>query len=277
MRLFLRCLVLALGIFAIAAGVMAGTALAGKKAPRSGFYVFKDARMGASIEFRNRRGKLIWRDNALDGGGATTDDACTDSRHTLIGARWELWPTYRVNTGSVPAEIDPGAARTDIDAGQNAWESPFVTDCSFVPGMTDYQAFDGGTTTAGPSLALDITFDGLNTVAFVPLSQTICAGPGMVACTVAWSERGRFVEADMAIEPDLTVLGGDFHWTTGDTTSVAGGAGQLALIDVATHEFGHFAGLGHVKNSPELTMFPAVRDGWQTLGLGDMKGLLARY
>jgi hypothetical protein len=24
-------------------------------------------------------------------------------------------------------------------------------------------------------------------------------------------------------------------------------------------------------------MFPAIRDGMQTLGLGDMKGLLARY
>ena len=40
MRLFLRFLILALGIFAIAAGVLAGTALAGKKPPKSGFYVF---------------------------------------------------------------------------------------------------------------------------------------------------------------------------------------------------------------------------------------------
>jgi hypothetical protein len=195
----------------------------------------------------------------------------------MIGARWEGWPTYRVNKSSVPSEIDADAAVADIDAAQNAWESPFTTDCSFVPGMTDYQAFDGGTTTAGPSLAFDVTFDGLNTVAFVPLSETICAGPGMVACVVAFSKSGRFVEADMAIESDLTVLGGDFHWTTGDTTATAGGAGHLALVDVVTHEFGHFAGLGHVKNSPQLTMFPAVRDGWQTLGLGDMKGMLARY
>jgi hypothetical protein len=26
-----------------------------------------------------------------------------------------------------------------------------------------------------------------------------------------------------------------------------------------------------------LTMFPFIHDGMQTLGLGDMKGLLARY
>jgi hypothetical protein len=32
-----------------------------------------------------------------------------------------------------------------------------------------------------------------------------------------------------------------------------------------------------VKLSPALTMYPFVHDGMQTLGLGDMKGLLARY
>jgi hypothetical protein len=49
------------------------------------------------------------------------------------------------------------------------------------------------------------------------------------------------------------------------------------VIDVATHEWGHFAGLGHARKSPSLTMYPGIRDGMQTLGLGDMKGLRARY
>ncbi len=37
------------------------------------------------------------------------------------------------------------------------------------------------------------------------------------------------------------------------------------------------AGLDHVESSPALTMFPIVHDGDDTLGLGDMKGLLALY
>ena len=49
------------------------------------------------------------------------------------------------------------------------------------------------------------------------------------------------------------------------------------MIDVATHEFGHFAGLGHANGSPALTMFPHVHDGGQTLGLGDMLGILNLY
>ena len=50
-----------------------------------------------------------------------------------------------------------------------------------------------------------------------------------------------------------------------------------AVIAVATHEFGHFAGLGHADGSPALTMFPYVGDGAQTLGLGDMLGILELY
>jgi hypothetical protein len=82
----------------------------------------------------------------------------------------------------------------------------------------------------------------------------------------------------MIVESDLaTQLGGDYRWTNGDTTDADAVGGEIAVVDVATHEFGHWAGLGHVSKSPELTMFPAIRDGMQTLGLGDMKGVLARY
>ena len=48
-------------------------------------------------------------------------------------------------------------------------------------------------------------------------------------------------------------------------------------LDVVTHEWGHFALLGHVNGSPELTMFPSVHDGMQTLGRGDMKGVVGLY
>ena len=48
-------------------------------------------------------------------------------------------------------------------------------------------------------------------------------------------------------------------------------------LDVGTHEFGHFLGFDHVLDSPELTMFPLIHDGDDTLGLGDMLGTFLLY
>jgi hypothetical protein len=271
MRLIVRSLLLAVGLLALAAG----PALGASSAAKTGFYVFKDLRGSGVIEFRDTSGKVVTRE-VVAGEEAGGESACSDSHHTFVGARWvpaPTWPAYKVNEGSTPAELAPSAATSVLNSSQNAWESPFLTDCATVPGTTPFQAVFAGTTTLGPSLAVNLSFDGINTVAFRPLSGTVCAGPGVVACVVAFSKSGRFVEADFALESDLTVLGGPFEWTTGDTTA----GNELALADVATHEWGHFAGLGHVKNSPQLTMFPAIRDGMQTLGLGDMKGMDARY
>jgi hypothetical protein len=271
MRLIWRTFALSLGLLALAAGY----AHAASPTPKTGFYVFKDLRGSGVIEFRDTTGKVVTRE-VVAAVHAEGQSACSDSHHTFVGARWvpaPTWPAYKVNEGSTPAELAPSAATSVLNSSQNAWESPFLTDCASVPGTTPFQAVFAGTTTLGPSLAVNLSFDGVNTVAFRPLSGTVCAGPGVVACVVAYSKSGRFVEADLAFESDLSVLGGPYEWTTGDTTA----GNKIALADVATHEWGHFAGLGHVKHSPQLTMFPAIRDGMQTLGLGDMKGMDARY
>jgi hypothetical protein len=245
-------------------------------APETGFYVFKDMRMGGVVEFRDAAtGRLVDRDVTLGEDGPGT--ACTDSHHTMVGARWKTFEQFRVNTGSVPAPLTGAATVVDLRSAHAAWEDPFVTDCPNAPSGSEYQSRYGGTTTVGASLAR-LEFDGVNAVAFGRLQGTFCAGPGVVACVVAFSKAGTFTEADLLIESNLAAqLDGDYSWTNGDTTDADSEGGELALIDVATHEFGHWAGLGHVKNSPFLTMYPAVRDGMQTLGLGDMKGLLARY
>ena len=81
----------------------------------------------------------------------------------------------------------------------------------------------------------------------------------------------------MAFERDLSRYGLPDLWTTDDTTWSTKTAGRVSVSDTAAHEWGHFAALGHVNKSPALTMYPYIHDGMQTLGLGDMKGLLARY
>lgn len=271
MRLLLRLFVLLLGLFAIATGALAGNALAGT-GPVTGYYVFKDLRKSAVIEIRDLSGKLVAREVSA-GEKDAHGTACGDSRNTLIGARWQGFPSYLVNTGSFPAGVSKNAGLADLNAAHAAWQDPWGTDCSNIPGPSLYRAFYDEPTDAGASLAT-LDFDGLNVVQFRSLRGTVC--DGAVACVVAFSLSGRFVEADMALEADVSRFG-DYRWTTGDRTWSHGGRGEFAVSDVATHEWGHFAGLGHVKKSPALTMYPIIHDGMQTLGLGDMKGLLARY
>jgi hypothetical protein len=272
MRL-LRFFLLSLGLLALVGGFGAGSALAASK--DTGFYVFKDMRSSAVTEFRDAHGKLVWSEVSIGEKGAP-GTACGDSHHTMVGARWGSFPAYFVNVSSIPDEINALAALDDLQAAHEGWEDPWTTDCSNIPGPSPYVSIYGGESALGASLA-ELQLDGANVVEFRSLQGTVCGAPGVVACVVAWSESGRFVEADMALEADLTRLGGNYHWTTGDRTSFESNRGKFAVSDVATHEFGHFAGLGHVKTSPALTMFPAIHDGMQTLGLGDMKGLLTRY
>lgn len=262
--------------FSILVALLLATLTAGPAlgASKSGYYVFKDLRTSAVTEYRDASGRLVWRNISL-GAKGNPGTECGDSRHVLIGARWETFPAYFVNLSSVPDELDVGEALADLRAAHSAWENPWMTECDTFPGTSPYEAFYGGPTGAPASLAVG-ELDGVNAVEFRRLEGTLCFYPGVVACVVAWSESGRFVEADMALASDLERLG-DFGWTTGDTTWFAGNTGEFAVIDVATHEWGHFAGLAHANQSPALTMYPAIHDGMQTLGLGDMKGLLARY
>jgi matrixin len=269
MRLLLRLVVLVLGLFAIATAALAGSALAAP-ADSTGYYIFKDMRAGAVTEFRDRRGKLVSREAHAAHKGER-QSACGDPRYKLAGGRWrDVFPSYLVNVrSSAAAGLDESAALADLVSAHAAWTSPLVTDCQ-VPRSSAYQQHFAGPTEQGASTAL-LELDGLNVVEFRSLSGTFC--DGAVACVVVYSEKGRFLEADMALEADAGRFGPGMRWSTGDRTD----QDEFAVVDVATHEWGHFAGLDHVEKSPELTMFPFIHDGMQTLGLGDVRGIRTRY
>ena len=269
----MRRILLGVGLL-IAAGVSANGAVAANQAPARGFVVYKDLRSYAIIDVRNAAGKIVSSTVEL---GETGDlsSPCGDSRHTFFGARWQEFEPYVVNDRSIPRYLDETAALADIVAAHSAWQTPFVTDCEARSRRSPYRALYGGTTTLPASLSDDVTTDGVNVVQFRSLVGTVC--DGAFACVVVAYERGRLTEADMLLEADLTRYGFEDYWTTDDTTWWNAVEGRYSLSDMATHEWGHFAGLNHVKSSPALTMFPFIHDGMQTLGRGDMLGLLARY
>ena len=253
----------------------AGGALAAGPGPDAGFVVFKDLRSYSVTEIRDKATGRVVASATSFGEKDAPGTACGDSRHTMIGAYWHSFKPYFVNAGSTPSHVSRDEAVADLNAAHQAWESPFTTDCEGSPGSSAYRALYGGTTKRQASLAASLASDGTNAVAFQSLAGTIC--DGAIACVVIDYKGSKINEADLALERDLTRYGYQDFWTTDDATWMDSVGGRFAVSDVATHEWGHFAGLDHVEKSPALTMFPFIHDGSQTLGLGDMKGMLARY
>ena len=271
MRHHLRILPILAIVFAFSA-----SAASAATPPQAGFIVFKDmGRTRGVVEFRDKATGRIVASSVTSGGKTGNGTACGDSRHTFIGARWASVPTYRINAASVPAYLDEGLTRAQLVDGEEAWEGHFRTDCSTIPGRSPFNATDGGNTFHDSTLVSELTRDGVNTVAFQSLAGTIC--DGALACVVTDYDRGRINESDVAFEEDLPRYGFLDFWTNDSTTWTDSFGGRFAISDVVTHEFGHVVGLGHTKRSPELTMFPFIHDGDETVGLGDMKGVLARY
>ena len=252
-----------------------GSASAASTPPANGFLIYKDMRSYGVKEVRDKATGRVVSEEASFGDTTAPGTACGDSRHKFASAHWRAFEPYLLNVGSVPSHIDPAATLADLNASARAWETPFTTDCSGVSANSPYNAIYGGTTSRTATLVSSLTTDGVNAVAFQSLAGTVC--DGALACVVLEYKGSRLREADLALERDLTRYGFQDFWTTDDTTWVDPVGGRFAVRDVATHEFGHFAGLDHVEKSPALTMFPIIHDGDQTLGLGDMKGLLALY
>jgi hypothetical protein len=110
------------------------------------------------------------------------------------------------------------------------------------------------------------TSDGRNAVGFGPLPE------GIAAVTCVWAIGDRIVEADVRFRRSVS-------WAT----SLATCADASLLESVATHEFGHVFGLGHVSEERHGRLTMSTRldalcdDSETTLGLGDLLGLEALY
>ena len=264
---------------ALLAVVLAGLALAGTAhadIPEDGYLVFKDLRLSSVTEVRGKGGKLI-STTGPSSSHSSSNPACSDPAYAFAGPKWKDFEDYKINIVSVPGHIQKLATLVDLMTAHKAWEGRMTTDCPRPKKHwdSDYESELDGFTSRSASLVANLETDGENTVAFQSLAGTVC--DGATACVVIDYRKKKIREADLAMERDLTRYGFQDFWTTDDRTWWDATGGRWSISDVATHEFGHFAGLDHVDASPELTMFTFVHDGAQTLGLGDMLGIRALY
>ena len=129
--------------------------------------------------------------------------------------------------------------------------------------------FGGGTQTTARLSADSFAPDGTNETYFARI-----VGPGAggtIAFAIVWRQvGGPLIEWDM-------VFNTMFDW------SLSGESDAMDFLNIATHESGHAAGMGHTENvdfCSEQTMFPSARKGETrkaTLDLGDIAGINALY
>jgi Matrixin len=156
-------------------------------------------------------------------------------RKTTSGAS-ELW------TGSTTITIDPSMTAL-TSAGSEPIVQAFGTWASSVATLP-HMSFDMATT---PGRAVQ---DGVNRIVFAPI--TIEGFEGALAITITYADdaTGSIVEAD-------TIFNTAYRWTSIADSSVRDEAcgGSYDLQNVATHEAGHFLGLGEDYADKTATMY----------------------
>lgn len=219
------------------------------------------------------RARITVRASALATVAPAGGDPCTDKARSFNGdvrPRWQETVLWSFRAGSTPGSIGRRAAARAlqraigniIGAHNDCGRRDRVSATAIYQGSTDRRPSPkvvDGKPACAPS-------DGRSVVGFGRLPV------GIAGLTCIYSIGDRIIEADIKLDKDA-------RWAI----SLAGCDVQSLVEAVATHEFGHVYGLGHVKESTHgrLTMSERL-DGYcqnneSTLGLGDMLGLEALY
>jgi hypothetical protein len=193
-------------------------------------------------------------------GAATTAAACGSTAYSLTGHRWSAPVQWRYNTRNAKAPNVPA-----VTAAANAWTGT-ITTCGKTVSSTASNRYLGAT---GRSPALTNaggcgSSDGYSVVGWGTLPA------GTLGVTCVWSRSG-----GVAFETDQR-YSTRYDWRS---TVVCSG-NRFDLRGVATHEWGHVYGLGHVAVSTGQVMRPSATTcdvAQRTLGSGDARGISTLY
>jgi matrixin len=174
---------------------------------------------------------------------------------------------WRFKRASTPSSISPTAAEAALKrAAGNVVGAD--NDCDLDDNVAASHRYLG-TTSRAPNVSAKsvcLARDGESVVGFGDLASQLA-----LACW--WTQSAVVVEADIRLNK------ADHRW------AIYPGKGcmdSFAVEAVATHEFGHVFGLGHVNEDVhgKLTMSPLLKpcqNSESTLGAGDVLGLAEKY
>ncbi len=225
--------------------------------------------------------------------------ACEDTAWTPIG--WRL-PAADFNWGfhhnplTTPPGVNSAVAGNAILAGAGGWNEKRVSAADCDEYLASWTKFSRqADTTATPGVAdswNQVGFQNMNAIA--ANTNPDCANrmraDVLYALVCTWGSggynSGRIFQADVILNSEPQFAD---RWTTNLATT---DSTDLIIQSVATHEFGHVIGLGHLlpnlgtncnfdNDHFSLTMYrdlcpsnPGRTARWYTLGNGDVRGLV---
>jgi hypothetical protein len=174
------------------------------------------------------------------------------------GARWKTVEEYVIDPGNSRG-LDENIVRTLTGTSLNTWDTEVTANI-----------FGAASTTNTVDGADTVSPDGKNEVMFGSISS-----PGAIAVTIVWGIFSGPPSQRELVEWDAVFDEVDYDWST------SGEAGKMDYQNIAAHEFGHAAGLGHPEGAcTEETMY-ATADFGETkkrdLNTGDIAGINELY
>jgi len=201
--------------------------------------------------------------------GSSGGDATTNCYSYLAsGAKWKSVENWIMNSAN-----SEGLGEATLFALQDAALAKWEDAADGIVGTgIGFNIFGSGSPTFTALSADTSSPDGQNEVYFGDVGS-----PGAIAVTIVWGYFGGRPSARQLIEWDQVYDQVDFDWSAED----AGVSGKMDFYNIAVHEDGHAAGMGHPSDScTEETMYRYGATGEtkkRDLNAGDIAGVNKLY
>ena len=216
----------------------------------------------AHPEPRVGKAKPPWAGGGGGGNGGGGGDPAADCFSFIgKGAHWKVTESWLFNAANASG-LDENTLLTTLgDGSLEQWDAEVASD-----------VFGGGSLTSDVLSADSAAPDEVNEVYFASIDT-----PGTIAFTLVWGFFNGPPSGRELIEWDMVFDDVDYAW------SLDGAAGTMDFLNIAAHEAGHAAGMGHTETTDtcaEQTMYPTAPLGEtikRDLGVGDQAGVQDLY